>query len=114
MVGQIDGVSRDESGRDLREQGPLALPFDSVMMKMINTEMMLDPIGVSQLSKKVAFFNGIRTQECPSVVKNQCRSPSTFGAQVGKEDEPPVLEAVSKPFKALIALIAEPCQQGPG
>ena len=104
MVGQIDGVSRDESGRDLREQGPLALPFDCVMMKMINTEMVLDPIGVSQLSKKVAFFNGIRIQECPSVVKNQCRSPSTFGAQVGKEDEPPVLKPFSKLLKALIIL----------
>ena len=37
-------------------------------------------------------------------MKNQCGSPSTFGAQVGEEDEPLVLEAFSKLFKALIIL----------
>ena len=104
MVGQIDGVSRNESGRSLRKQGPLALSFDSVMMKMINAEVMLDPNGVRQLSKKVSVFNGIRIQEGPGVVENQCGTPSAFGAQVGEEDEPPVLETLSELFKALIIL----------
>ena len=58
VIGQIYGVSRNESGRNLWKQSPLVLSFDSVMVKMINAEMMLDPIGARQLSKKVPFFNG--------------------------------------------------------
>ena len=34
-------------------------------------------------------------------MKDQCSSPSTFGAQVREEDKAPVLETFSKLFEAL-------------
>ena len=58
MIRQIYSVSRNESWRNLWKHSPLTLFFDSVMVKMINAEMMVDPIGVTQLCQKMSFFNG--------------------------------------------------------